>query len=312
MMMLNISLRKKARQFSRLVRSSALQPRTGVPQDPVLVAANEVGITFIGHSSFLIQIGGMNVTIDPNYAKWLIVLKRLRRPGLLLRDLPVIDAVLISHAHMDHLHRPSLRRIARLSRRASGAAPVIVVPQHCSDLVADLGFSEIKEMEWWSSFDLHSGDRAISITQVPARHWGARMINDHHRGFGGYVLRDPNNMHGVYHAGDTAYFDGFAEIGERLQPDIALLPIGAYHPETYRNVHASPEDALRGFAEMHANWFIPMHYGTFRLSQEPVGEPVERLLAGARRMGIADHVLVLEEGSTQVFSAPELIERTAS
>ena len=91
-------------------------------------------------------------------------------------------------------------------------------------------------------------------------------------------------------------FDGFAEIGQRLHPDIALLPIGAYHPASFRNVHTSPEDAVRAFLDLGARWMIPMHYGTFRLSHEPVHEPVERLESDAFREGIADRVLVLAGG----------------
>jgi L-ascorbate metabolism protein UlaG (beta-lactamase superfamily) len=149
----------------------------------------------------------------------------------------------------------------------------------------------------------------MRVTHVPARHWGARMIKDFHRGFGGYVLEAGG--HSVYHAGDTAYFDGFAEIGARLHPHFALLPIGAYHPETYRNVHASPEDALRGFVEMGARWFVPMHFGTFRLSHEPLDEPLERLISGARKLGIEDRMLVLEEGVTRVFPAHRSPEHAA-
>jgi L-ascorbate metabolism protein UlaG (beta-lactamase superfamily) len=120
-----------------------------------------------------------------------------------------------------------------------------------------------------------------------------------HRGFCGFVLR--SSKHSVYHSGDTAYFSGFAEIGRRLSPKIALLPIGAYQPASFRAVHASPEDALRGFGDLQAGLMIPMHYGTFKLSQEPMDEPVRRLLAEAGRLNLLDRVLVLEEGVTRVF-----------
>ena len=121
--------------------------------------------------------------------------------------------------------------------------------------------------------------RGTRITATPAKHWGARVISDMHRGYGGYCFSA--GAHSVYHSGDTAYFSGFTEIGSRLHPEVALLPIGAYHPENFRVVHTSPEDALRGFVEMGAHDMIPMHYGTFKLSQEPLDEPVKRLLAGA-------------------------------
>lgn len=293
--MVSSSLRRKARQFGTLVRHSALTPRTGWPRKPVIAGRQQLGVTFIGHSSFLIQMGGKNLVIDPNFAKWIFILKRLRRPGLSMRDLPPIDAVLVTHAHFDHLHRPSLRTIARLTRRKSGKRPVIVVPRYLRDLVGDLGFSRVIELETWQSFQLGN----IEITHVPSRHWGARVIRDVHRGYGGYVLR--SGRHSLYHAGDTAYFDGFAQIGARFHPEIALLPIGAYYPASFRNVHTSPEDALQAFLDLGSRWMIPMHYGSFRLSYEPVEEPVPRLLHAAQQLGIADKISVLEEGVTKVF-----------
>jgi L-ascorbate metabolism protein UlaG (beta-lactamase superfamily) len=293
--MLGISIQRKAKQFGTLVRRSALTPRTGATRKPVLVRRGELGVTFIGHSSFFLQIGGKNILVDPNFARWIFVLKRLRRPGLRLRDLPAIDAVLVSHAHFDHLHRPSLRAIARLTRWQSGKRPTLIVPRNVRDLVSDLGYGHIVELDWWERFTFGN----IEITHTPARHWGARIIRDMHRGYGGYVLR--SGKQSIYHAGDSAYFDGFREIGERLKPDIALLPIGAYHPESYRNVHTSPEDATQAFLDLGARWMVPMHYGSFRLGYEPIDEPVERLRAEARRCGIEKKICILEEGSPRFF-----------
>ncbi|MGA8862168.1 MAG: MBL fold metallo-hydrolase, partial [Candidatus Sulfotelmatobacter sp.] len=109
----NPALRKRASQFGRLVRHSAVTPLCGQTHTPRLASNGELGVTFIGHSSFFVQIGGQSVMIDPNFARWLFVLKRLRRPGLRVRDLPAIDLVLVTHAHFDHLHRPSLRAIVQ-------------------------------------------------------------------------------------------------------------------------------------------------------------------------------------------------------
>ena len=293
--MIGPSIRRKAGQFGKLVRHSAMTPRTGVSRKPVLTRNGELGITFIGHSSFFLQMGGKNILVDPNFARWIFVLKRLRRPGLRLRELPPIDAVLVSHAHFDHLHRPSLRAIARLTRWHSGKRPAIIVPRNVRDLVGDLGYGRTIELDWWESVRLGH----VEITHVPARHWGARMLRDMHRGYGGYVLR--GGQHALYHAGDTAYFEGFREIGERLHPDVALLPIGAYHPASFRSVHTSPEDAVQAFVDLGARWMIPMHYGTFRLSQEPVEEPPERLRQEARRRKIERKICVLEEGVTRFF-----------
>src|SRR5271157_3089373 len=293
--MTGITIRRKAKQIGTLVGRSVFTPRSGKTRKPILASRGQLGVTFIGHSSFFLQIGGKNIVIDPNFAQWIFVLKRLRRPGLRMRDLPPIDAVLVSHAHFDHLHRPSLRTIASMSRRKSGKRPVITVPRHVRDLVADLGFSRIIELDWWQSFQLGN----LEIVHTPSRHWGARVIRDVHRGYGGFVVR--SDRHSVYHAGDTAYFDGFSEIGARLRPELALLPIGAYQPESFRNVHTSPEDAVQAFRDLGARWMVPMHYGSFRLSYEPVDEPVPRLLASARQQGILDQVCVLQEGLTRTF-----------
>jgi len=290
-----ITIRRKAKQIGTLVGRSVLTPRTGQPRKPLLADRSQLGVTFIGHSSFFLQIGGRNIVVDPNFAQWIFILKRLRRPGLRLRDLPPIDAVLVSHAHFDHLHRPSLRTIATLTRRKSGKRPVIVAPQHVRDLVGDLGFSRVVELDWWQSFQLGN----VEIVHTPSRHWGARVVKDVHRGYGGYVLRA--GKHSVYHAGDTAYFQGFSEIGARLHPELALLPIGAYHPASFRNVHTSPEDAIQALIDLGARWMVPMHYGSFRLSYEPVEEPVPRLLAAAREHGVEGKVCVLEEGVTKFF-----------
>jgi len=291
----NPALRKRARQFGRLIRHSAVTPRIGESHKPRLVSNGEMGVTFIGHASFFLQVGGENIIVDPNFARWLFVLKRLRKPGVKIQDLPTIAVVLITHAHFDHLHRKSLRALVQHTKRERGSAPTVVVPEHVFDLVSDLGFRDVVELNWWSSYR----HRDVTITHVPSRHWGARILRDAHRGYGGYVLRD--GKHSVYHAGDTAYFSGFREIGTRLAPQLALLPIGAYNPPSFRNVHTSPGDATRAFLDLNSQWMIPMHYGTFRLSHEPMDEPLQLLEQEAREAGIQERVLVLKEGVTKIF-----------
>jgi L-ascorbate metabolism protein UlaG (beta-lactamase superfamily) len=209
--------------------------------------------------------------------------------------LPPLDLVLVTHAHFDHLHRPSLRALVRHTQQLRRPAPAIVVPRHVGDLVSDLGFREIIELDWWGEYH-HDG---ISVAHTPSRHWGARVVRDMHRGFGGYVIR--SRQESLYHAGDTAYFPGFREIGERLRPELAMLPIGAYDPPSFRNVHTSPADAVRAFLDLRARYMVPMHYGSFRLSHEPMDEPLKYLAAESRKHGIEDRVLVLQEGVTQVF-----------
>ncbi|MGH9580033.1 MAG: MBL fold metallo-hydrolase, partial [Terriglobales bacterium] len=262
---------------------------------PVLTTNGDLGVTFIGHSAFFIQLGGRSLVIDPNFARWLFVLKRLRQPGLRVSDLPPIDVVLVTHAHFDHLHRPSLRAIARATRRLRGSPPLLVVPRDVADLVRNLGYRDVIELDWWHTHRL--GD--LSITHVPSRHWGARVLRDMHRGYGGYVL--DNRRHSLYHAGDTAYFDGFREIGRRLAPQLALLPIGAYQPESFRQVHTSPGDAVRAFRDLGARWMVPMHYGSFRLTHEPFDEPLALLAREAADAGVSHQVVVLEEGRTRFF-----------
>jgi len=148
----NPALRKRAKQFGHLVRHSAITPRTGETHKPKLVSNGQMGVTFIGHASFFLQIGGENVVVDPNFARWLFVLKRLRKPGLRIADLPPIDLVLITHAHFDHLHRASLRSIVQHTKRRRGSGPTAVVPEHVFDLVSDLGFRDVVELNWWSSY----------------------------------------------------------------------------------------------------------------------------------------------------------------
>lgn len=268
-----------------------MEPLTGEPQKPELAGPEELGITFIGHSSFLLQVAGKNILIDPVFAKWLIILRRARRPGVQVQDLPPIDLVLQTHAHMDHLNLPSLRAVVEHTRTLRGTSPEIIVPEGVDDLVRPLGFSHIHTMSWWQEFT----SRSLRVVMTPAQHWGKRFFNDDHRGYGGYFIQ--SGSHSVYHSGDTAYFSGFQEIA-RLRPQFALLPIGAYSPDLFRSVHTTPEDALQAFLDLRAQRMIPMHYGTFRLTTEPLDEPLPRLLAAARKARIADRVSPMEEGGT--------------
>jgi L-ascorbate metabolism protein UlaG (beta-lactamase superfamily) len=285
---------QKLKQLWRLVRESHANPMTGESCQPILVAPNETGITFIGHSSFLLQIAGKSILVDPVFSKRLILLRRQRRPGVTVAGLPAIDVVLITHAHMDHLNLPSLRAILRRARKLHSPAPVIIVPTGVDDLVRNLGFSSVETMSWWDERTLAN----LRITMTPCRHWGARMFKDTHRQFGGYAITPQHGGLTIYHSGDTAYFRSFREIGARLHPDIALLPIGAYFPDSYRGVHTSPEEAVQAFIDTGATLMVPMHYGTFKLGREPMQEPLERLAAEAVRLGIESHVRVVSEGET--------------
>ena len=263
--------------------------RRGHPKIPVFpkLAHGQVAITWIGHASFLIQFDDLNVLIDPNLANWLFLLKRVRRAGLKIKDLPRPDLVLLTHAHYDHFHKPTLRRLR--------SPRIALVPWGVGDLARGLGFERIIEMEWWESF-VRGGCR---VTFAPSKHWGARTISDHHRGYGGFVLEYQGRK--IYHAGDSAYFEGFKEIGKRLAPEIALWPIGAYHPEAFRVVHMGPDEAIRAFHDLRAHWLVPMHYGTFKLSFEDMDEPPRWLTELAMRDGLSERVRIMEEGTPAVF-----------
>ncbi|MFM8364095.1 MAG: MBL fold metallo-hydrolase [Verrucomicrobiota bacterium] len=247
----------------------------------------EICITWIGHASFLVQTPEHSILIDPNWAKWLKVIKRIRQPGLEIHDLPAIDLVLVTHAHFDHLDRKTLRMVA--------SDQAIVVPENVGGLVHGLGFKQVRELRQWESFEMGS----LKVTLTPARHWGARVLHDSHRGFGGFHIEYGGRT--VFHCGDSAWFEGFTEIGERLPVEIALLPIGAYEAPTKRDVHMNPEQAIDAFLQLKARTLVPMHFGTFRLSYEPLHEPPERLIRHGAAKQIIDRIRILNEGEPTVF-----------
>lgn len=282
---------KPATFFRELVLKAWLTPRTGKHQKPVFpkLKHGQVAITWIGHASFLIQFTDLNVLIDPNFANWLFLLKRIRRSGLRIRDLPPIDVVLLTHAHFDHFHKPTLRKLPH--------PKIAVMPRGVGDLAHNLGFSRVIELEWWECFS--QSELNWRVTFTPSQHWGARTLADRHRGYGGFVLEHQGRR--IYHAGDSAYFDGFKEIGKRLAPEIALLPIGAYHPETFRAVHMGPDEAIKAFGDLNSRHLVPMHFGSFRLSFEAMDEPLRWLRELAAQHRMTNRLQALEEGVPVVF-----------
>jgi L-ascorbate metabolism protein UlaG (beta-lactamase superfamily) len=276
--------------FYEMVWKGWLTKRVGKRHSPKFpsLAPGEVAITWIGHASFLAQFTDLNVLIDPNFANWIFLLKRLKHAGLKIEDLPTIDLVLITHAHYDHFHKPSVRRLPGTSR-------IAIVPWGMGDLAEGLGFEKVVELHWWESFAY----KDWKVTLTPSKHWGARTIRDEHRGYGGYCLDHQGRR--IYHAGDSAYSDCFAEIGQRCKPEIALLPIGAYFPDSFRHVHMGPDEAMRVFKEIGAKWFIPMHFGTFKLSFEALDEPPRWLLQLAKKEGLTHQLKILDEGIPEVF-----------
>ncbi len=275
--------------FHEMVWKALLTRRTGQHKEPVFpkLNAGEVAITWIGHASFLIQFNDLNVLVDPNFANWLFLLKRMKRSGLKIGHLPPIDLVLLTHAHFDHFHKPTLRRLPQ--------PKIGIMPRGVGDLASNLGFERIIELERWESFS--GGEWKVTLT--PSKHWGARTLRDAHRGYGGFVLEHQGRR--IYHAGDSAYFHGFKEIGRRLPPEIALLPIGAYHPVSFRRVHMGPDQAMKAFKDLGAQWLVPMHYGTFKLSFEDMDEPPRWMRQLAEDEKLTHKLRILEEGVPEVF-----------
>lgn len=275
--------------FREMVLKTLLMRRTGQPKKPVFPAlkTGQLALTWIGHASFLLQFNDLNALFDPNFANWLFLLKRVKRAGMRIEDLPPIDLVLLTHAHFDHFHKPTLRRLP--------SPKLAIMPWGMGDLARGLGFERIIELKWWESFT--HGD--LKVTLTPSKHWGARTLSDAHRGFGGFLIEHQGRS--VYHAGDTAYSEGFKEIGRRCKPEIALLPIGAYFPDELRRVHMGPDEAIKVFKDLGSKWLVPMHYGTFRLSFEAMDEPPRLLNELAHKSGITRHVRTLVEGVPAVF-----------
>jgi L-ascorbate metabolism protein UlaG (beta-lactamase superfamily) len=275
--------------FREMVWKALLTKRSGQHKQPQFprLTHGQVALTWIGHASFLVQFNDLNALIDPNFANWLFLLKRVKRSGLKIGHLPPIDLVLLTHAHFDHFHKPTLRRLPH--------PKIGVMPWGMGDLARGLGFERIVELGWWESF-MH---KDWKVTLTPCKHWGARTLRDTHRGYGGFVLEHQGRK--IYHAGDSAYFEGFKTIGKALAPEIALLPIGAYYPEAFRNVHMGPDEAVKVFKELGSRWLVPMHYGTFKLSFEDMDEPPRWLMELVQQEGLAHHLKIMEEGVPEVF-----------
>ncbi|RFU60895.1 MBL fold metallo-hydrolase [Peribacillus glennii] len=224
-------------------------------------------ITWIGHSTFLIQIGGLNIITDPVWAGRMGMQKRLTPPGIPIQELPEIDIVCISHGHYDHLHFPTIKKLQ--------GNPVFYVPEGLGTLFKRKGFNNVAEAGWWQSFD-HKG---INFSFVPAQHWTRRSLRDTNTShWGGWVIEDEQGGESVYFVGDTGYFRGFKDISEKFCPQYVLMPIGAYEPEWFMKVsHINPEDAIKAFLELKGKFFIPMHYGAYRLADDTGPEALERL-----------------------------------
>jgi len=252
----------------------AKTPSTGVPvpfvhnDGEALQLALQDTLTWIGQASFLIQLGGKSMLIDPVMSPALAWVKRNVSPGLDWPALPKIDIVLITHNHRDHMDAPTLKRL--------GPDPVYVVPQGLGKWFRKAGMRRIVEMAWWQQLEIEG----VNITFVPAEHWSRRGFSDINTSWwGGYVLECGGTR--VYHSGDSGWFDGFKMIGERCgEIQAAMLPIGAYAPRWFMQPqHIDPHEAVRAFIDTKAKQFVAMHWGTFKLSDEPLDEPPRVLRA---------------------------------
>ncbi|WP_406442925.1 MBL fold metallo-hydrolase [Streptomyces sp. NBC_00631] len=242
------------------------------------VDADTVAVTWAGHASWVLRIGGLTVLTDPVWSRRILgTPARVTPIGVPWETLPRVDAVVISHNHYDHLDAPTLRRLPR-------DTPMFV-PAGLGGWFRRRRFTTVTELDWWEAAEL-SG---IRLDFVPAHHWSKRTLTDTCRSlWGGWVLTAPDGGR-VYFAGDTGYGHWFSRIGRRHPGiDLALMPIGAYDPRWWlSDVHLDPEEAVRATQDLGARRMAPMHWGTFILSAEPVLEPLTRVRAAWERAGLA-------------------------
>jgi L-ascorbate metabolism protein UlaG (beta-lactamase superfamily) len=249
-----------------------VNPPAAAPLRPDLSdwEAHDLAAVWIGHATVLLRVGGMTVLTDPVFGSRVGVglglltggPRRLVAPALSVKELPKIDLILLSHAHFDHLDRPTL---VRLPKRTP-----VVTADRTRDLLTDIGYRTVRELRWGESTTLGP----LTLTAHPVTHWGARTFYDHYRGYNAYTISSDRRR--ILFGADTAYHEGFRDVGP---VDLAILGIGGYDP--YVAAHATPEQAWAMADHAKAARILPMHHSTFRLSFEPRGEPMERLLACA-------------------------------
>jgi N-acyl-phosphatidylethanolamine-hydrolysing phospholipase D len=263
--------------------------------------------TWIGHATVLLQLGPLNILTDPVWSdratpmRW-IGPRRLMPPAVDFSALPSIDVVLLSHNHYDHLDAPTVRRIARTFPDAAWLAPLGL-----GGLVRSFGVRHVTEHDWWERVETP----AFSAMCTPARHFSARGFHD--RGetlWCGWTISADGVR--VFFAGDSALHPEFGAIAREAGAfDLVLLPIGAYEPRWFMNsVHMNPDDAMIAYSELsreapRAPRCLPIHWGTFRLTDEPVDEPPRRFTELWRAAGFADDALwMLAHGETRQLTLP--------
>jgi L-ascorbate metabolism protein UlaG (beta-lactamase superfamily) len=296
---------RNLREFRRWQRTRRKEPWPERVEDPIFppparAGPDRISATFIGHSTFLLQIGGVSVLTDPVWSERCSPVafagpRRVRPPGQSLDALPGVDLLLVSHNHYDHMDLPTLRQVR--SRWAPRVATGLANARH----LAKAGIRSAVELDWWQTVEL-AGAR---ITYVPAQHFSARGLHDRNRSlWGGFVIEVGAAI--VYFAADSGYCPHFAEIGRRFpRIDLALLPIGAYEPRWFMHRHhLNPEEAVRAHLDLKPRRSLGMHFGTFQLTDEGIDAPVLALRRALAQAGVAQEEFdVLAFGETRAYPA---------
>ena len=236
---------------------------------------NAITASWLGHSTVLLNFYGLTILTDPvlfrrvgaNLRIGTVGPKRLVEPALTVGQLPPIDLVLLSHAHMDHLDLPTLKRLHPSAH--------VVTARATADILRRTRLKKITELGWGDHGTMHTANGAVQIRAFEVKHWGARWKRDTYRGYNGYVLSREGKK--IIFGGDTAWSDTFRPLRSRGPFELAIMPIGAYQPWVCS--HCTPEQALRMADEAGADFFLPIHHRTFSLGQEGPVEPMERLEA---------------------------------
>ncbi len=249
------------------------------------VGPGQVGVTFGGHATIRLGYNQLRIACDPMLGHWVGPAKRAVDPGITAHDLRDVDVILITRTHRDHLHLPTLKRLPRTA--------TLIVPPGVARSVSRLGFARSVELNIGQSVQ----HRGVDITATPVHYLGSRS-----RPPLSYVVR--GNGPSVFYCGDSGYFSGFAEIGRRHRPDIAILPIGGYAPLSLRAEHMTPLDALYALEDLQARTMVPIHYGAFPLSYEHLNDPANWLRKLVKERNLQEFVALLHPGESRVFVLP--------
>ncbi len=269
-------LRRAAPAFFREIAKDYSRESLPAPHHPKLALWPDTGLhaAWFGHSTVLLKLNGFTILTDPVFSSRVglrvgpltVGIKRLVEVSSKIIELPTVDLILLSHAHMDHFDLPSLRQLE--NRKTT-----IVTAVRTSDLLRSSRYAVVHELHWNESVQV--GPATIRAFEV--NHWGARMRSDVYRGYNGYLVECGG--HRVVFGGDTAFTDSFSLLKSEKRIDLAVMPIGAYDP--WIRVHCNPEQAAMMATRAGAEYILPVHHKTFQLSREPSNEPLERLIAAA-------------------------------